>query len=73
VTPVSIQDETEREIKTQESVHWLNQTSTYNRNTTLLEEEREDRHKSGPEKTPNPPPIYIIDVKNILPLIQLYE
>jgi hypothetical protein len=36
----STQDETERETKhTKESVHWLNETSTSNRYTALLEEE----------------------------------
>jgi hypothetical protein len=28
---------------------------------------------AGPEKTPKPPPIYITDVKNISPHIQLLE
>jgi hypothetical protein len=38
--------------------------------TALLEEER---HKAGPENTTKPPPIYITDVKNISPFIQLLE
>jgi hypothetical protein len=28
---------------------------------------------AGPENTPKPPPIYITDIKNISPLIQLIE
>jgi hypothetical protein len=40
----------------------------------LLEVESEDQqHKAGPENTPKPPPIYITDVANISPLIQLLE
>jgi hypothetical protein len=40
----------------------------------LLEEESEDQQqKAGPENTPKPPPIYITDVTNISPLIQLLE
>jgi hypothetical protein len=66
---------TEREAKhAKESEHWLNQTSNSNHYTALLEEESEDKqHKAGPENTPKLPPIYITDVKNISPLIQLLE
>jgi hypothetical protein len=69
------QEETERGAKhAKESEHWLNQTSTYNRYTALLEEGSEDQQeKDGPENTPKPPPIYITDVKNISTLIQLLE
>jgi hypothetical protein len=58
-------DKTEREIKhIKESVHWLNQTSTTNHYTALLEEETEDQqHKAGSENTLKPPPVYIADVK----------
>jgi hypothetical protein len=68
----STQEETEGEAKhTKDSEHWLNQTSSCY--TTLLEEESEDqKQKAGPENTPKPP-IYITDVKNISPLIQLLE
>jgi hypothetical protein len=53
----SIQDETEREPKhSKEGLHWLNETSTCNRYTALLEEKSEDQeHKAGPEHTPKPP------------------
>jgi outer membrane cobalamin receptor len=64
----STQEETEREAK-----HWINQTSTSNRYTALLEEENEEQHKAGPENLPKPPSIYIPDVKIISPLIQLSE
>jgi hypothetical protein len=65
----------ERDAKhAKESEHWLNQTSTSNRYTALLEEESEDQQqKAGLENTPKPPPIYITDVQNISPLIQLLE
>jgi hypothetical protein len=43
------------------------------RYAALLEEESEKQQKAGPENTPKPPPIYITDVKNIAPLIQLLE
>jgi hypothetical protein len=71
----STQEGTEREAKhAKESEHWLNQTSTSNRYTALLEEESEDKQqKAGPENTPKPPPIYITDVQNISPLIQLLD
>jgi hypothetical protein len=71
----STQEENGRETKHfKESEHWLNQTSTSNLYTALLEEESEDQHqKAGPEDTPKPPPIYITDVTNISPLIQLLE
>jgi hypothetical protein len=37
-----------------------------------MEEESEDQqHKTSPENTPKPSPIYVIGVKNILPLTQL--
>jgi hypothetical protein len=40
----------------------------------LLEEKTEDQqHKAGSGNTPKPPSIYITDVKNISPLIQLSE
>jgi hypothetical protein len=40
----STEEENERETKhTTESEHWLNQTSTFNRHTALLEEESEDQ------------------------------
>jgi hypothetical protein len=68
----STQEGTERKAKGSE--HWLNQTSTYNRYMALVEEDTEDQQqKAGPENTPKPPPIYITDVKNISPLIQLLE
>jgi hypothetical protein len=71
----STQEGTEREAKhAKGSEHWLNQTSTSNRYTALLEKESEDQQqKAGPENTPKPPPIYITDFKNISPLIQLLE
>jgi hypothetical protein len=31
------------------------------------------QQKAGPENMPKPPPIYITDVRNISPLIQLVE
>jgi hypothetical protein len=70
----STQDETERETKRTEDVHWFKQTSTSNRYTALLQEEIEDQqHKAGPENKPKPPPIYIAGVKNISTIIQLLE
>jgi hypothetical protein len=71
----STQEGTEREVKhAKESEHCLNQTSTANRYTDLLEEESGDQQqKSGPENTPKPPPICITDVTNISPLIQPQE
>jgi hypothetical protein len=71
----STQESTEREAEhTKESEHWLNQTSTSNRYIALLEEESEDyQQKASPENKPKPPPIYINDVTNISPLIQLLE
>jgi hypothetical protein len=70
------QEELERESKhTKESEQWLNQTSTSNSYTALLEEESEDQQqKAGPENMPKPP-IYITNVKStsISPLIQLLE
>jgi hypothetical protein len=71
----STQEETERNAKhSKESEHWINQTSTSSRYTALLEEGSKDQQqKAGPENTPKPPPIYITDVKNISPLIQLLE
>jgi hypothetical protein len=48
--------------------------STSNHFTALLEEESEDQQqKSGPENVPKPPPIYINDIKNISPLIEVLE
>jgi hypothetical protein len=66
---------TEREAKhAKESEHWLNQTSSSNRYTALLEQESEDQQKKpGPENTTKPHPIYIIDVTSISPLIQLLD
>jgi hypothetical protein len=71
----STQEGTKREAKfAKESEHWLNHTSTSNRYTALLEEESEDQQqKVSPENTPKPPSIYITDIKNISPLIQLLE
>jgi hypothetical protein len=70
----STQDETERTKHTKDSKHWLNQTSTSNHYTALLEEKSEDQqHKASLETTPKPPPLYITGVKNISPLIQLLE
>jgi hypothetical protein len=71
----STQEGNEREAKhAKESEHCLNQTSISNRYTALLEEESEDQQqKSSPENTPKPPPIYITNVTNISPLIQLQE
>jgi hypothetical protein len=50
-------ERTEREAKhAKESEQWLNQTSTSNRYTALLEEESEDQQKkAGPENTQKPP------------------
>jgi hypothetical protein len=69
----STQEGTEREGKKPiESEHWLNQTSTSNRYTALLEEESEDQqHRAGPENTQKPPPIYVTDIKNISSLMKL--
>jgi hypothetical protein len=69
------QEETEREAKhTKESEHWLNQTSTSNHYTAILQEGSEDQQqKAGPQNKPKPPPIYITDVKYTSPLIQLLE
>jgi hypothetical protein len=71
----STQEETEREAKhTKESEHWLNQNSTSNRYTALLQEGSEDQQqKAGPENTPKPPSVDITDVKYTSPLIQLLE
>jgi hypothetical protein len=57
----------ERETKhTKEREYWLNQTSTSNPYTALLEEGNEhQQHKTGPTNTLIPPPIYITDVKAI--------
>jgi hypothetical protein len=70
----STQEETEREVKhTKEKEHCINQTCISNHCTALLEEESEDQQqKAGPEHMPKPPPIYITDIKNISPLIQLF-
>jgi hypothetical protein len=69
----STRDETERETKhAEESEHLLNQTSTSDRYTALLEEENcNQHHRAGPENTPIPP--LITGVKNISPLVQLLE
>jgi hypothetical protein len=57
----STQDGTDKEAKhTKQSEHWLNQTSTSNHYTALIEEESEDQQqKAGNEHTPKLPPIYI--------------
>jgi hypothetical protein len=57
----STQEETEREAKhAKENEHWLNQTSTSNRYTALLEEECKDQQqKEGPGNTRKPPPTYL--------------
>jgi hypothetical protein len=49
----STQEETEREAKhTKENEHWLNESSTSNLYTALLDEGSEDRQqKAGPENT----------------------
>jgi hypothetical protein len=66
----STHEETQREAKHNKGrEHWLNQTSTSNRYTALLEEE----HKTDPENTSKPPQINITDVKNISPLIRLLD
>jgi hypothetical protein len=69
------QEQTERKANhIKESKHWLNQTSTSNHCTALLEEESEDQQqKAGSENMPKPPPIYITDIKNITPFIHLLE
>jgi hypothetical protein len=71
----STQEGTEREAKhAKESEHWLNQTSTSNHYTALVEEESEDQQKkASSENMPKPRPVYITDVKNISPLIQMLE
>jgi hypothetical protein len=71
----STQEENEWEAKlAKESEHYLNQTSTSNRYTALLEEVSEaQQQKAGLEITPKPPPIYTTEVKNISPFIQLLE
>jgi hypothetical protein len=69
----STQEGTERGAKhATENEHWLNQTSTSNRYSALLEEESEDQQKkASTQNMPKPPPIYITDVQNISLLIQL--
>jgi hypothetical protein len=68
------QDGTDKEAKhAKESKHWLYPTSTSNCYTALLEEESEEQQKADNENTPNPPPIYITDVTNISPLMQLLK
>jgi hypothetical protein len=69
----STQQKTEREAKhAKENEQWLNQTSTSNHYTALLEEESEDQQqKARPQNMPKHSPIYITDVQNISPLIQL--
>jgi hypothetical protein len=59
--------------RSKESEHWLNKTSNSNRYIALLEEESVDQLQAGPGNTPEPPLIYITDVKNMSPLIQLLE
>jgi hypothetical protein len=71
----STQDGTDKEAKhAKESEHRLNQTSTSNRYTALLEGGSEDQQqKAGNENTTKPPPICIIAVTNISPLLQPVE
>jgi hypothetical protein len=70
----STQDGTDKEAKhAKQSGHWLNPTSTSSRYTALLEEESEEQQKAGNENTQKPPPVYITDVTNISPLMQLLE
>jgi hypothetical protein len=70
----STQDGIDKEAKhPKQSEHWLNQTFTSNRYTALLEEESEEQQKAGNENTSKPPPIYISDITNISPFIQLLE
>jgi hypothetical protein len=71
----STQKENEKEAKhAKESEYWFNRTSTSSLYTALLEEGSKDQQqKAGPENAPKPPPVYITDVKNISPLIQLLE
>jgi hypothetical protein len=64
---------TKKANTSKKSEHWLNPTSTSNSYTTLLEKESEEQHKAAPENTPKPPPIYITEVTNISPLVQLLE
>jgi hypothetical protein len=56
----------------QESENWLNQTSTSNCYTALLEKLEDQKHKTGPENTPKRPS-YVTDVKHISPLTKLLE
>jgi hypothetical protein len=41
--------------------------------SSTREESEDQQQKAGPEYTPKPPPIYITDIKNMSPLIQLLE
>jgi hypothetical protein len=71
----SAQDRNKIKTKhSKESEHYLNQTSTSNRYTALLEEESEDQqHKTSLENTRKPPVVYKVGVKNISLLIQLLQ
>jgi hypothetical protein len=53
------------------SNHWLHSTSTSNRYTALLDEEK--GQQDGPGNTPKPPPMYVSDVTTVFSLIQLLE
>jgi hypothetical protein len=69
------QDDTSKHFKlAKQSDHWLNPTPTSNRFTALQDEELDNQLPTGKESIPNPPPpIYITNVTNISPLIQLLE
>jgi hypothetical protein len=67
-------DQHKMKLKEKDKEHRLNQISTSNCYTAVLEEGSQDQQqKAGPENIPNPPPIYITDIKNISPLVQLLE
>jgi hypothetical protein len=76
----SAQDEIKKERKkveeanSKEGEYWLNQHSASSRYTAVIKEESEDQeHKTGPENTPKPPPLYTNGVKYISSLIQPLE
>jgi hypothetical protein len=53
---ISTQDGTDIEAKhAKQSEHWLNQTSTSNCYTALLEEESEEQQKASNKNTPKTP------------------
>jgi hypothetical protein len=57
-------EELKEKPNTLKSEHWLNQASTSNRYTALLDEESEDQQqKASLENTPKPPPIYKLTLK----------